>query len=167
MYTAISRKVFGKSGRDNLERFFLWLVLRSLRLFKEIWKNSKRAHRRMFASARVGLTATVAGRVYGSYHTDYLLDCRVNIFPDNLARNSCILFMHFRETKILNLLKIFITILSCYWKVLKRNSLKEEQFRGKYTKLQSQRYTNDTCPRLSQPSKVRIRKSMGLNMSGY
>ena len=54
-----------------------------------------------------------------------------------------ILFMHCRETKILYLSKIFITILSCDWNVLKRNSLKDEQFRGKYTKLQIQRYTND------------------------
>ena len=45
-HTAISRKVVGKSARDNQP-----VVLSSL-FSKEIWKNGTRGHGRMFASAK-------------------------------------------------------------------------------------------------------------------
>ena len=47
-YTAISRKVVGKSISC---RKVLWVVLNSL-FFKEISNNGKRGHGRMFASAK-------------------------------------------------------------------------------------------------------------------
>ena len=50
MYTAISREVVGKSARDNSEIKVLWVILSSL-FFKEISKNRRRVHGRMFASA--------------------------------------------------------------------------------------------------------------------
>ena len=50
MYAAISREVVGKSARDNSEIKVLWVILSSL-FFKEISKNGRRVHGRMFASA--------------------------------------------------------------------------------------------------------------------
>ena len=51
-YTATSRKVVGKSVRDNPEiEKALWVVLNSL-LFKEVWKNDTRGHGRIFAGAK-------------------------------------------------------------------------------------------------------------------
>ena len=48
--TAISRKIVGKSVRDN-PRKVLSVVLNS-QVFKEVWKNDTRGHGRMFASAK-------------------------------------------------------------------------------------------------------------------
>ena len=48
-FKAISRKVVGKSARDNPESFncrWFWLLL------EEIWKNGTRGHGRMFPSAK-------------------------------------------------------------------------------------------------------------------
>ena len=50
-YTAISRKVVGKSARDNPERYCGWVVLSSL-FFKEIQEIGKRGHGHMSASAK-------------------------------------------------------------------------------------------------------------------
>ena len=48
-YTAISRKVVGKSARDNPERYCR--VVLSLLFFKELWKIRTSDNGRMFASA--------------------------------------------------------------------------------------------------------------------
>ena len=49
-YTAISRKVVGKSARDNPERYCGWFY--GSLFFKEISNNGKRGRGRMFASAK-------------------------------------------------------------------------------------------------------------------
>ena len=51
IYTAIWRKVVGKSARDNPERYCGWVVLSSL-FFKEIQEIGKRGHGHMSASAK-------------------------------------------------------------------------------------------------------------------
>ena len=48
--TSISRKVVGKSARNNPERYCGWFLDHSF--FKEISKNGKRGHRRMLVSAK-------------------------------------------------------------------------------------------------------------------
>ena len=71
-------------------RKVLWMVLSSL--FKEIWKNGMRSHRRMFAIAKgkqQGSTATLSGTAYCSYP---ILPCGIvacTFFPTT-SRNSCI-----------------------------------------------------------------------------
>ena len=50
VYTAVSRKVVGKSARDNPERYCGWFF--GLLVFKEISKNGTRGHGLMFASAK-------------------------------------------------------------------------------------------------------------------
>ena len=52
LYTAISRKVIGKSARDNPERYCGWFVLSSLVLQWYLKKWHERGHGRIFASAK-------------------------------------------------------------------------------------------------------------------
>ena len=52
LYTAISRKVIGKSARDNPERYCGWFVLSSLVLQWSLKKWHERGHGRIFASAK-------------------------------------------------------------------------------------------------------------------
>jgi len=90
LYTAVSRKVVGKSARDNPERYCGWFLVHCL-------ANGKRGHGRMFARAkgkqqkysRFDLTASRTNVLIISYIT--FRDCRVHSFCDNLPRNSCIL----------------------------------------------------------------------------
>ena len=51
LHTTISRKVVGKSARDNPVLKVLWVVLNSL-FSKEVWKNDTRGHGCMFAGAK-------------------------------------------------------------------------------------------------------------------
>ena len=95
-YTAISRKVVGKNfARDNPERYCR-VVLSSL-FFKEIWKIGTSGNGRMFATAKVGLTATVSGTVYWSYPILPFGIVACSFFSDNLSRNSC---KHFGSTSL-------------------------------------------------------------------
>ena len=83
MYTAISKKVVGKSARDNPKRYCGWL---SSLFFTEIWKNGTWGHGHTFASAKgkhwqINSTATiVTNSVLIISHVTFR-DCRVHIFP--------------------------------------------------------------------------------------
>ena len=78
MYTAISKKVVGKSARDNLERYCGWLW--SWLFFKDIWKAMdvclrvlKESNKRSFDSCSVRNSVLII-----SYVT--FRDCRVHFF---------------------------------------------------------------------------------------
>ena len=92
MYTAISRKVVGKSARDNPERYCGWFLVHC---------SSKKFER--MALETMGICLRVRKESNKSRFDSYSIrnsvllishitfrDCRVHIFPDNLSRNSCI-----------------------------------------------------------------------------
>ena len=90
-YTAISKKVVGKSACDNPEIKVLWVVF-SFLFFKEIWKNGTRGHARMFASAKGTQQSrldsySVRNSVVSMCNATFR-DCRVHSFFDNFSRNS-------------------------------------------------------------------------------
>ena len=91
-YTAISKKVSGKSAPDNPERYCGWFWDHSSS--QKFWKNCTRGH---------GLCFRVLKRSSKSRFDSYSVrnspliisritfrDSRVHFFPDNLSRNSCI-----------------------------------------------------------------------------
>ena len=88
LHTAISRKVFGKSARDNPERYCEWSwVLWSLKNFERMaWEAMDVCLQLLKERTKVGLIASVSGTVYWSYRHITFQDCRVH----NLYRNSCI-----------------------------------------------------------------------------
>ena len=91
-YTAISKKVVGKSARDNPERYCGWFWVRcSSKKFERMAQEAvdvclrvlKESNQRKFDSYSVRNSILII-----SYIT--FRDCRVHIFADNLSRNSCI-----------------------------------------------------------------------------
>ena len=91
-YTAISRKVIGKSARDNPERYscgWFWVYCS----LKKFWKNGtreamdvcfrvlKESNKSRFDSYSVRISVLIISHTFQ--------DCRVHIFSDNLSRNSC------------------------------------------------------------------------------
>ena len=93
--TAISRKVVGKSARDNAERHCGWFWVLFF-FFKESWKNwyerlCKCVCECQRKATKVGSTATVVRNLVLIISHITFRDCRVHIFSDNLSRNSCIL----------------------------------------------------------------------------
>ena len=91
MYTAISRKVVGKSARDNCERYCGWF-------WAHCW--SKKFERR--AGEAMDICLWVLKESNKSWFDGYCVrnsvliishvtfgDCRVHIVSDNLSRNSC------------------------------------------------------------------------------
>ena len=97
MYTATSRKVVGKSARDNPERY--WGGLKGGFEFIVLQRNLIEWHERPWTyvceserkATKVGSTATVVrNSVLVIPHITFR-DRRVHIFSDNLSRNSCVL----------------------------------------------------------------------------
>ena len=88
LYTAISRKVVGKSARDNSERYCEWFwVLWSLKKFERMAREAMDVCLQLLKErTKVGSIASVSGTVYWSYRHITFQDCRVH----NLYRNSCI-----------------------------------------------------------------------------
>ena len=91
-YTAISRKVVGKSARDNPERYCGWFwVLCSTKKFERMAREAidvclrilKESNNRRFVSCSVRNSVLIISHIT-------LRDCRVHIFSDNLSRNSWI-----------------------------------------------------------------------------
>ena len=91
-YTAISRKVVGKSARDNAERYCGWFWVHcSSKKLKEwherawtyVYNCSKERNNRRFSSY------SVRNRLLIISHITFR-DCRVHNFSVNLSRNSCI-----------------------------------------------------------------------------
>ena len=98
LYTAVSRKVVGKSIRDNPERYCEWFwVLCSLKKFERMAREAMDVCLRVLKKAtKVGFIASVSGTVYWSYRHITFQDCRVH----NLYRNSCIFIALTIEKKL-------------------------------------------------------------------
>ena len=88
LHTAISRKVVGKSARDNSERYCEWFwVLWSLKKFETMAREPMDVCLQLLKErTKVGSIASVSGTVYWSYRHITFQDCRVH----SLYRNSCI-----------------------------------------------------------------------------
>ena len=88
LHTAISRKVVGKSARDNSERYCEWFwVLWSLKKFETMAREAMDVCLQLLKErTKVGSIASVSRTVYWSYRHITFQDCRVH----NLYRNSCI-----------------------------------------------------------------------------
>ena len=101
LYTAISRKVVGKSARDNHERYCgqFWVHCSSEK-FERIAREAldiclrvlKESNKSMFDSYRVSNSELVISHIT-------FRDCRVHIFSNTFSRNSCILTGLFLMTK--------------------------------------------------------------------
>ena len=92
-YTAISRKVVGKSARDNPERYCGWFWVHcSSKKFERMAREAmdvclrvlKESNKSRFDSYSVRNSVLILSHIT-------FQDCRVHIFSDNLSRISCIL----------------------------------------------------------------------------
>ena len=93
-YTAISRKVVGKSARDSPERYCGWFwVHRSSNKFERMVREATEVCLRMLKesnnSEKIWHGYSVRNSVLIISHTTFR-DCCVHIFSDHLSRNSCI-----------------------------------------------------------------------------
>ena len=94
--TAISRKVVGKSARDNPERYCGWFCVHcSSEKFERMAREAmdirlrvlKEGNKSRFDSYSVRNSELIVSHItFG--------DCRVYIFSDNFSRNSCMLNRH-------------------------------------------------------------------------
>ena len=93
LYTAISRKVVGKSALDNPESYCGWfLVHYSSMIFERMTREAmdvcllvlKESNKSRFDSYSVRNSELIVSHVTSR-------DCHEHIFSDNLSRNSCIL----------------------------------------------------------------------------
>ena len=91
-YTAISRKVVGKSARDNLESYCGWFWVRCFskkfqRMRPEAMeiclRELKESNKSRFDSYSVRKSALLISHIT-------FRDCRMHSFSDNLSRNGCI-----------------------------------------------------------------------------
>ena len=89
-YTAISRKVVGKSARDNPERYCGWFWIHCCpKKFKKRIREAtdvclrelKESNKSRFDSYSVRNSVSIISHIT-------FRDCRVHIFSDNLSRNS-------------------------------------------------------------------------------
>ena len=98
IHTAISRKLFGKSARDNPERYCGWFWVHSSSKKLKEWHDHERpwtyvsellkeSNKRKFDSCSVRNGVLIISHVT-------FRDYRVHIFSDNLSRNSCILVLN-------------------------------------------------------------------------
>ena len=88
--TAVSRKVVGKSERDNPERYCGWFSFHCF--FKEVSKNGKKGHvcLRVLKKSNKSRFDSYSVRSKCIDHIPYYpSDCRVHSFCDTLSRNSC------------------------------------------------------------------------------
>ena len=91
-FTAISRKVVGKSARDNPERYCGWFwVHHSSKTFKRMAREAMDVCLRMLKESSKGRLDSycVRNSVLIVSHVTFRV-CRVHFFSDNLSRNSCI-----------------------------------------------------------------------------
>ena len=91
MYTAVSRKVVGKSARDNPERYCGWFLVHCFsKKFQTMAREAmdvclrvlKENNKSRFDSYSVRNSVLIISHIT-------FRDCRVHIFSDNLSRNSC------------------------------------------------------------------------------
>ena len=91
-YTAISRKVVGKSARDNLERYCGWSWVHCFsKKFQRMARETmdiclrvlKESNKSRFDSYSVRKSALLISHIT-------FRDCRMHSFSDNLSRNGCI-----------------------------------------------------------------------------
>ena len=91
-YTTISRKVLGKSARDNPERYCGWFWVHCFsKKFERMAREAmdvcsrvlKESNKSRFDSYSIRKSALIISRIT-------FRDCRVHNFSDNLSRNSCI-----------------------------------------------------------------------------
>ena len=98
-YTAISRKVVGKSARDNPERYCGWFCVysSSSRKFQRVAREAmdvclrvlfNESSKSRFDNYRVRNSVLIISHIT-------FRDCRAHIFSDNLSQNSCILSSRF------------------------------------------------------------------------
>ena len=92
LYTATSRKVVGKSARDNPERYCGWVWVRcSSQKFERMTREAmdvclrvlKESNKRIFDSYSARNSVLIISNIT-------FRDCRVHILADSLSRNSCI-----------------------------------------------------------------------------
>ena len=92
LYTATSRKVVGKSARDNPERYCGWVWVRcSSQKFERMTGEAmdvclralKESNKRIFDSYSARNSVLIISNIT-------FRDCRVHILADSLSRNSCI-----------------------------------------------------------------------------
>ena len=92
LHTAISRKVVGKSTRNNPKRHFGWFWIHcSPKKFERMTREAmdvclqelKESNKSRFDSYSVRNSVLIISHIT-------FWDCRVHIFSDNLSRNSCI-----------------------------------------------------------------------------
>ena len=92
VYTAVSRKVVGKSARDNPERHCGWFLVHCFS--KKFQRMAREAMgvclRGLKETTKVGSTATVSRTSVLILSHITFRDCCVHSFCDNLSRNSCI-----------------------------------------------------------------------------
>ena len=81
VYTAVSRKVVGKSARDNPERYCGWFLVHCF---------SKKFQRMAREATDICLRVLKEGNSVLVISHITFRDCRVHSFCDNLSRNSCI-----------------------------------------------------------------------------
>ena len=94
VYTAISRKVVGKSARDNPEGYCGWFLVHcSLKKFERMGGEATDICLRVLKESKKSRfdSYSVRNSVLIISHITFR-DCRVHIFPDNLSRNSCIYY---------------------------------------------------------------------------
>ena len=101
IYTAVSRKVVGRSARDNPERRCgLFLVHCFSKKFKRMAREAMDVCLRgLKETTKVGSTATVSRTSVLIISHITFRDCRVHSFCDNLSRNSCIHFTYSAAVK--------------------------------------------------------------------
>ena len=102
VYTAISRKVVGKSARDHPERYFGWFCIHSSfsRKFERVAREVMDVCLRVLKESSKSRfdSYSVRNRVLIISHITFR-GCRVHLFSDNLSRNSCILQVRRRNDR--------------------------------------------------------------------
>ena len=92
LYTAVSRKVVGKSARNNPERYCGWFLIHcfSKKFQRMAWETMdvclrvlKESNKSRFDSYSVRNKSLIISHIT-------FRDCRMHSFCDNLSRNSCI-----------------------------------------------------------------------------
>ena len=91
LYTAVSRKVVGKSARDSPERYCGWFLVHCFsnkfqRMAREAMDVCLRG---LKETTKVGSTATVSRTSVLIISHITFRDCRLHSFCDSLSRNSC------------------------------------------------------------------------------
>ena len=92
LHTANSRKVVGKSARDNPERYCGWFWIHcSSKKIERMTREAMDVCLRVLKESNKSRfdSYSVRNRVLIISHITFR-DCRVHIFSDNLSRNSCI-----------------------------------------------------------------------------